>query len=77
MEISHSDIHWMEPRDLPFEELEEWLDPQDKPRIGGDIQGGMVAMTDGSVQYLPRDVTIEKLRALATRSGREYQHHLP
>lgn len=77
VEISHSDIHWMEPRDLPFEELEAWLDLKHKPRIGGDIQGGMVAMADGSVQYLPREVTIEKLRGLATRSGREYQHHLP
>ena len=62
---------------MPFEELEAWLDPKHKPRIGGDIQGGMVAMADGSVQYLPREVTIEKLRGLATRSGGEYQHHLP
>jgi len=77
VEISHSDIHWMEPRDLPFDELEAWLDPQHKPRLGSDIQGGMVAMGDGSIQYLPRDVTIEKLRALVTRSGGEYQYHLP
>jgi type II secretory pathway pseudopilin PulG len=77
VEISHSDIHWMEPRDLPFDELEAWLDPQHEPRLGGQIEGGFVAMADGSVQFLPRDVAIDKLRGLATRHGKEYQHHLP
>jgi hypothetical protein len=67
----------MEPRDLPVDELEAWLDPKHKPRLGGQIEGGLVALADGSVQFLPRDTAIEKLRALITRGGKESQHHLP
>lgn len=71
VEISHSDIHWMEPRDLPIEELEVWLDPNHKPRLGGEIEGGFVAYADGSVHYLPRDVTIKELRALLSPAGND------
>jgi type II secretory pathway pseudopilin PulG len=71
VEISNSDIHWMEPRDLPIEDLEAWLDPQHKPRLGGEIQGGLVAYADGSVHYLPREVTIKELRALLTPAGND------
>jgi hypothetical protein len=77
VEISHSDIHWMEPRDLPVEELEEWLDPDHKPRLGGRIEGGLVALADGSVHFLPRDVAIERLRKLITPAGNDYQDASP
>lgn len=73
VEISHSDIHWMEPRDLPIEELEVWLDPNHKPRLGGEIQGGLVTLADGSVRYLPRNVTIKELRALLSPAGNDVQ----
>ena len=67
VEISHSDIHWMEPRDLPLEELTVWLDPQHKPRLfGNHIEGGMVAYADGHVEMLSRDLTIQRLKALVT-----------
>lgn len=70
VEIANSDIHWMEPRDLPIEELEAWLDPNHKPRIfGNHIEGSVVAYADGSVEMLPRDVTIERLRAMITPAG--------
>jgi hypothetical protein len=72
VEIAHSNIHWMEPRDLPIEELDEWLDPKHRPRLlGNHIEGGMVAYADGSVELLSRDVTIERLRALASRAGKD------
>ena len=71
VEISHSDIHWMEPRDLPIEELEAWLDPNHKPRLGGEIEGGFVAYADGSVHDLPRNVSVERLRALLTPAGND------
>ena len=61
----------MEPRDLPIEELEAWLDPNHKQRLGGEIEGGFVAYADGSVHYLPRKVTLERLRALLTPAGND------
>jgi hypothetical protein len=66
VEISNSNIHWMEPRDLPLEDLEDWLDPAHKPQLfGNHITGAWVCLADGSVQALPRDVTIERLREMA------------
>jgi type II secretory pathway pseudopilin PulG len=71
VEIANSDIHWMEPRDLPIEELEAWLDPSHQPRLGGEIHGGIVVMADGSVRYISRDIAIEELRAMITPSGKD------
>jgi prepilin-type processing-associated H-X9-DG protein len=74
VEIAHSNIHWMEPRDLPIDELDEWLDPTHRPRLfGNHLEGGMVAYADGSVEMLSRDVTIERLRALASRAGKDVE----
>jgi prepilin-type processing-associated H-X9-DG protein len=74
VEIAHSDIHWMEPRDLPVEELAAWLDPKHKPRLlGNHIEGGMVAFADGHVELLSRDVTIQRLKALATAAGNDVE----
>jgi prepilin-type processing-associated H-X9-DG protein len=72
VEIAHSDIHWMEPRDLPVEELPAWLDPNHRPQLlGNHIEGGLVAYADGHVEMLPRDVTIERLKALVTAAGND------
>jgi type II secretory pathway pseudopilin PulG len=72
VEISNSDIHWMEPRDLPIEELETWLDPNHTPRIfGHHIDGSFVMHADGSIELLPRNVTIERLRAMITPAGKD------
>lgn len=62
VEIGHSDIHWMEPRDLPIEDFEAWLDPTHKPRLGGDVGGIAIAMADGSVKVVTRKVDIELWR---------------
>jgi type II secretory pathway pseudopilin PulG len=71
VEISHSNIHWMEPRDLPVEELHAWLDPQHGSRAGGQVERGLVIHADWSEEYLPRDVAKERLRALLTGAGDE------
>jgi hypothetical protein len=72
VEIAHSDIHWMEPRDLPVEELAEWLRPGHKPQLlAGHIEGGFVAYADGRVELLPRSVTIQRLQALVSAAGRD------
>ncbi len=77
VEIAHSDIHWMEPRDLPIEELAAWLDPNHKPQLlGNHIEGGMAAFADGHVELLSRDVTIERLKALATAAGSDVEKGL-
>ena len=71
VEISNSNIHWMEPRDLPIEELDDWLDPEHQPRLfGNHAQGGHVLFADGRVERLSRDATIERLRAMAAEAGR-------
>jgi prepilin-type processing-associated H-X9-DG protein len=78
VEIADSDIHWMEPRDLPVEELAAWLDPKHKPRLlGNHIEGGMVAYADGHVELLSREVTIKRLKALVTAAGNDVKQGLP
>ena len=78
VEIADSDIHWMEPRDLPVEELAAWLDPKHKPRLlGNHIEGGIVAYASGHVELLSRDVTIERLKALATAAGNDIEQGRP
>jgi prepilin-type processing-associated H-X9-DG protein len=72
VEISNSNIHWMEPRDLPIEELEDWLDPDHPPRLfSNHAQGGHVLFADGRVEMLSREETIERLRAMAASAGRD------
>ena len=73
VEISNSDIHWMEPRDLSVEELEAWLDLNRKPHLGAEIEGGLVGYADGHVEYLPRETTLKKLRALLTPAGNDLE----
>jgi hypothetical protein len=75
LEIANSDIHWMEPRDLPIAELEEWLDPSHKPTLlhshrQGSITGGIVVFADGHTEFLPHDIAIERLRELLSRANR-------
>jgi prepilin-type processing-associated H-X9-DG protein len=72
VEIAHSDIHWMEPRDLPVEEIAEWLQPGHKPQLlGGHIEGGFVAYADGHVEMLPRSVTVARLQAMVSAAGKD------
>lgn len=77
VEIANSDIHWMEPRDLPIEELAEWLKPSHKPSLGashrnGRVTGCMVIFADAHTEYFPRSKMTEKrLRALLSPGGND------
>jgi len=62
----------MEPRDLPIEELEAWLDPTHKPRIfGNHVDGAVILFADGTMQILDREVTIDRLRAMISPNGND------
>jgi hypothetical protein len=52
------DIPWTKPEDIPY-------DPEGKaPKLGGFYEGGFWAgICDGSVQFLPADISPESLRA--------------
>jgi hypothetical protein len=71
VEITNSNIHWLEPRDIPIDELKECLNPRHRPSVGAQFKGGLVAYADGSVRYLPRDVTEKRLRALLSPAGND------
>jgi len=76
VEIVNSDIHWMEPRDLPIEELKEWLDPNHKPTLlashgQGRVKSGIVVFADGHAEPLSQDVTEMRLRALLSPAGND------
>jgi hypothetical protein len=65
VEVHNSNIHWMEPRDLPIEELEAWLNPKHQPTLAGT--GGMLILrADASVEVLPPDATLKTLKAMIT-----------
>ena len=72
VEISNSDIHWMEPRDLRVEEVSKPFNPRRKGvRLGARIGGGLVAYADGSVRFLRAEVTEKRLRALLSPTGND------
>lgn len=76
VEITNSDIHWMEPRDLPVEELMVWLKPGHKPALfsshtRGRIRGGIVVFADGHTEFLPHDIIEKRLRALLSPAGND------
>jgi type II secretory pathway pseudopilin PulG len=74
VELLNSGIHWMEPRDLPVEDLAAvWRDPKHKPpRMDGwETSYAFVLYADGSVHWLDREATLERLQALASTAGGE------
>ena len=77
VEIANSDIHWMEPRDFPIEELANWLKPSHKPTLGTShrtsrVAGCLAVFADAHVEYFPRNKLTEKrLRALLSPAGND------
>ncbi len=73
VEIADSGIHWMEPRDLSFDQALQGINPKvTGPRISSHHNGGVMALWgDAHVSFLADDVPIETLRALLTRDGGE------
>jgi hypothetical protein len=73
VEVADSDIHWMEPRDLPFDRTPMQVNARrlKTPRIGSTYPDVRVAMSDGSVVRIKDSIAPETLRALLTARGGE------
>lgn len=82
VEIADSDIHWMEPRDLSFEEALRGINPQSGAGISSehvadngyfyhDTAVVNVAFADGTVRTLREGLPLDKIEALLTIDGGE------
>jgi hypothetical protein len=68
IEVIHSDILWMEPRDLTLEQALDAIQPQTGMGIGSHHRDGIHYVTvGGAVRTLPRNVDRESLRRLLVR----------
>jgi hypothetical protein len=81
-------VHWMEPKDLSFEEAAAGIGPVGGPGLssahvvpGGlfhhDVPGMNVAFAGGSVHTLSQSTPPETLRALLTRAGGDMAPGVP
>jgi len=64
-----ADIHWMEPRDLSFAEMS--FDVNSPAGVSSKYSDPAVAMLDGSLHQLRKNLSPATLRALLTRDGGE------
>ena len=72
LEISNSDINWMEPRDITFEKAVAGANVAGQWQIDSNHNGGVhVAFADSSIRFLPDKTSPETLRALLTIAGGE------
>lgn len=54
VEVADSGIHWMEPRDLPADQIPLAVNPQQGPGISSHHPGGAhLTFADGSVRFFP------------------------
>ncbi len=72
VEVKHSGIEWTEPRDLDIRTMIMQINASDSNGISGPWkEGAQVAMVDGSVRMLSKDLLESTLRAMITRNGGE------
>ncbi len=80
VEVLNSGIHWMEPRDLPWDAMSFRLDDRSRPSVSSDhFNNGFRAYpprthavtVDNKAINLPADLTPETLKALLTIDGGE------
>jgi hypothetical protein len=64
------DVHWMEPRDMTFNDMSFEL--QQPNGVSSPYRVPGVAMADGSVRSLNPDLTPDELRAMLTVNGGEH-----
>lgn len=70
VETTSSGIHWMEPRDLRWEDTDFAINGG--MSISSEHEGGAhVMMCDGAVEFLKDDTPPSDVRAMATRAGKE------
>ncbi len=73
VEVQNSGIHWAEPRDLPWEQAIQGVNPPHvKFAISSGHRGGAnVAFADGDIEFLENSTPLERIHALLTRAGGE------
>ena len=73
VEINNSDIHWMEPRDLQFEEMSFIINDPSSPSISSEHAAGPhVVFLNRKTKYVKGGaVRPQTVRALLTANGRE------
>lgn len=65
VEVENSGIHWMEPRDLNFDQIKMTINPKSGQGISSPHEGGVhVLFCDGRVKYLSDKTSPETLRRL-------------
>jgi uncharacterized protein DUF1559 len=70
VEVTGSGIHWMEPEDLEWEEMDFTINGTKS--ISSEHEGGAhVMMCDGVVEFLKDEMPPAEVHALATRAGEE------
>ena len=74
VEVVHSGIHWMEPRDLTIEQALAGINPNDRgAHISSNHPGGAhVICGNANVSFIPNGLSTNRLRALLTASGGEH-----
>lgn len=81
VEVSRSGIHWMEPRDLNFDEVSFKINDPNGKGVRSEHPGGInVGFADGSVDTIEKDIDPKVLKALMTVAGGEdlsefWRHH--
>jgi hypothetical protein len=72
VEQAGTGIHWMEPRDMPWDEIDFSINGDQSPGICSEHEGGAhIMMCDGVVEFLDEETTAEEVRAAATPRGGE------
>ena len=69
VEMANSGIHWMEPRDLAFEDAIKGVNPKEGPGISSGHEGGaQIAKGDATVKFISNQTPKETLRWLLERN---------
>ena len=72
LELADSDIHWMEPRDLTFEEAVAAFEGKPgAPKLEQHPGGIVIGFADGRVRLLSREFLRKHSNAMLTRAGGE------
>jgi prepilin-type processing-associated H-X9-DG protein len=72
VEAVQSGIHWTEPRDLEFDQIDLTINGVSTPAISSHHGGGAnVSFVDGSVRFLSTAALPETLRTMLTIRGKE------
>lgn len=72
VEVADSDVHWAEPKDLNFDELDFKINSGKRPGISSHHRGGVnVIFCDGHQQFISAQMKPETIKALLTIDGGE------